>query len=201
MGILDSLSGAGGYDDWNEDIQKGMDARNQYHQQAVNRLQPYASYGTKALPALWGAYGQMADPNEFINNFMQHYQQSPWAKHQIAAGDQGITAADAASGMLGSNDEKEGLAQFNQNIAEQDQQNYLNNLFGVWNQYLGGLTGFAGRGQQAATQQGSWDEATGGDIANMYNQMGKNEADKAASKSHTWGNIAGMAADALTSWL
>lgn len=133
--------------------------------QVSGAMNPWTSGGSNWLNQYAQGLQGMSDPQSFINKMMQGYQESPQAKYQVQQGIKTANAADTASGMLGSGAEQTALQQQGQGIVANDQQNYLNNAMGVYNQYLGGMGGL----QQQSMGANEWTQ-------NLLSQLGTQAA-------------------------
>jgi hypothetical protein len=184
---------SGGYDQASQGYQNGINGINDYYNKATGFMNPYQQFGQGEL----GAYGQgvnaMADPNKFINGIMSNYSMSPQAQFQQQQGQKGINAGAAASGMLGSSPEAQQLSQFNQQVTNNDQSNYLNQRLGVYDQFLNGAGNIANMGYGAAGQMGNWAMDAGGSLAQLYGQQGMANMYGAQSMLGDIGSAAGFA--------
>lgn len=180
-----------GYDQAGQGYQKGADAVNNSYNNATGFMNPYNQMGMGEM----GMYGQgvnaMADPNGLINKFMANYSMSPQAQFQMKQGQQGINNAAAAGGTLGSGPEQKQMTQFNQGVTNNDQNNYLNQRLGLYNQFVNGAGNMVGMGQNAAGQMGNWAMDQGSDLAQLYGQQGMANMYGQQSKNNFWGDMAG----------
>ncbi len=176
-----------------EDLGRISPELEKYRQMATGGLQPWQQAGTQALSQYQQALSGMSDPTAYINQIMGSYQESPQAHQQMQSAVEAANAAASASGMLGSGAEQQALAQKAQQLTSADQQQYLQNIMGTQQQYLGGLGGLAGGGQQAATTMGGWDIGTGQNIANIMAQQaaarGQQEMAKGSGLSSLLGGL------------
>lgn len=183
----------GGADDYNDQQQNGINASNGLYNDAINRMSPFYQFGQGEM----GAYGQgvnaMSDPNSFINNIMQGYSMSPQAQFQQQEGTKGINAAAAASGQLGSGPEQKQMATFNQQLTNNDQNNYLSQRMGVYDQFLNGAGNITGMGMNAAGQMGGWGMDQASNLAQLYNQ----KAQGSMYGDQSFNNFLGTAAGAM----
>jgi len=153
--------------------QQGIDAFRQYGQQANQGLQPYQTSGQGEINPYMQNYQRMLDPNKFINEQMSGYMESPWAKMQMAKGQNSIQNAASAGGGLGGTNYMADMGDYARNITAADQQNYLNNAMNVWNGGLGRQGEMVGMGHNASGQMGKNMMNTGNNIGNAYNSMGQ----------------------------
>lgn len=186
-GIMDVLGGGGqsGYGDVQQQLQQAMDWM---HQNFPN-LQGYSQAGSQEIPGYQNSVNQMQDPFAFADQVGQHYQQSANAKNSINDITRAMNNAGAASGMAGSPALQRALAENVNNISQGDQQNYLNDIMGIHNQYMQGANSMMNNGLNAAnsiTGQGNAFSGLYGDIGNA--QLGQSQSNASA-----WGNLFGGA--------
>ena len=162
---------SGGADQAAQGYQNGINAVNQSYNNATGFMNPYNQMGMNEMGQYQSGVNAMSNPN-FYNNLMAGYSQSPQAQLQLQQGNNGINAAAAASGTLGSTPEMQQMSQFNQQVSNGDMQQYANNKLGVYNQFLNGAGNMVGMGQNAAGQMGGWAMDQGSDLAQLYGQQG-----------------------------
>lgn len=191
MGWLDELFGGGRE-------QAGKDMYNQMQQglgQYEGAFNPYISREPGLYQQYLDAINQGKDPNALLNQFMQNYRMSPEAQAQIAQGTQAANAAATASGMLGSGAEQTAAANRAQSVRTQDREAYLDRLFGIRNQYLGGIGGLQKEGFDA-----SMNKAQG--LLKYYEDMANAKAGqdtgRAGGISNAVGFLGKMAGNFLT---
>lgn len=151
---------------------------NQYANEGANALQPYNQAGEGAIPNYENWAAKMQDPSDFINNLMNKYQQSPWAKFMQQQGVRQAQNAGSAEGMVGSSPYNLQVEQNAENISSQDLQNWLGKTLGINQQY--------GNAQQNLMN-------TGVQSANALSQLYQNEANMNAQTAY--GNQAGQNQD------
>lgn len=215
MGLLDTVFGGGqanagraqaaGYG-------KAMDYMNPYYQGGLADYNKYrGAVGSKG--DLLGQYGNPADyawksaglsPQEYYQNLMGGYAQSPQAQYQTDQMQKAAQRGASASGMTGSGTFFDSLQRNQQDIIAQDQDRWLGNMLGVNNQqmgylqnyqgqendYMNRLNGLANMGQNSANTMGQY--AIGQGNANAMTQMGK---------GNTWGNMLNMGAGAAMGYM
>ena len=187
MGLFDELFGGGqgqGYSDLRKGITQGMGALKDYYNQARGFMNPFLQAGEGELGKYQQGVNAMQDPNAFIGHLMKNYQMSPQAQFQEKQGDIGANAAAAASGQLGSGPEMKQMDAYNQQLANNDRNQYLQQRLGVYNNFLGGAGHLAGMGQGAAGQMGNWGMQAGNALAGMYGQRGQAEMGQDLSLIH-----------------
>ena len=147
-------------------------------------LKPYGQWGGKDFGAA-SQYmqGAAADPTGLINHILANYHESPYAQHLTQQAQKSANAAAAAGGYIGTPQEQEAVAQRTGQIADQDQERYLQDALGQFRFGAGGLGGLA---NQAADHMGQYYGNLAGLAAgasNYANQRGAN----------IFGDIAGLA--------
>lgn len=183
-----------GYDQASQGYQQGANAVNNSYNNAVGFMSPYNQMGMNEMGQYQGGVNAMQDPNAFINNIMQGYSMSPQAQFQQQEGSKGINAAAAAGGTAGSGPEMKQMGQFNQQLTNNDQSNYLNQRMGVYNNFLQGAGNMVGMGQNAAGQMGGWAMDQGADLAQLYGMQGQANMYGDQSENNMLGQAAGWAA-------
>jgi len=165
------------------------------YQQAINQYEkygnkgqqvqnPFLNAGSGAIPQFQDWLNGQKDPSEFINNLMDKYQESPWAKYQQAmrAGQN----MGSASGLSGSTPLAQFMEQQAQGISSKDMQQWLSNVLGINTNY--------GAGQQSLMQGG---QGAANALTNMYGDLGSRigeqsynkEATKQNQQQNLWGGI------------
>lgn len=163
----------GGYEEARGAIEQGMQEQRGLEQGGEAAFGPYQQAGAGGLDAFRQALAQGQDPSAFINQLMGQYQQSPGYEQQLQAGEQAANRASAASGMLGSGAEQQAAAGRAQGLRSQDVQNYLNNVLGLRQQYLGGQSGLAGMGLKSAEDIMGARQTLGGQLGQGYGGIGQ----------------------------
>lgn len=133
----------------------GMKPLKDYSQQAIDYQNPFYKGGTDAIPKYTNWLDTMKDPSQFINNTMNSYQQSPFAKFQQQQSMRAANNSASANGLLGSTPMQMQAQQNAQNISSQDMQQWLQNVLGVNSQYGQGQQGMVGMGQNSANNMSS----------------------------------------------
>lgn len=171
QGLLGGLFGDSGKP--YEEYQKWM-------QQAQQAQQPYLNAGSGAIGDYQEWLKGQKDPSGFINNLMGKYQQSPYTSYlQQQAQNAGQNAA-SASGLMGSTPMMQQMQQNSANIAQQGQNDWLQNVLGINKQY--------GQGQQNLMQGG---QNAANSLSGIYNQMGQAAYGKQAGKQQDFWNTIG----------
>lgn len=183
-GIMQGLFGDSGaaYEDAGKAYQGIMEKYLPGIQQNFN---PFIQAGQDALPQMQNALSKMSNPTEFMNNILGSYQESPYSQFLRKYGNQGMTNAASASGMLGSGALMKEASDYNQQLTSRDLQQYLGNVLGINQSYMGGLNSLAGMGLSGAASYGDvmsrllpgYAEAMGGAA---YGQKAGQQADQGA---------------------
>jgi hypothetical protein len=177
---------------------QGMNYLNQVPGQLQQTLGPYNQFGKNAGNQLQNQLGQLLNnPGALLQQFGQGYQQSPGYQFNVNQALGAANRAAAAGGMAGSPQEQAQLASTVSGLANQDYQQYLNNILGL---YSGGLNvgeNMLGVGAGAANQLAQ------GLQSNLTNQaqLGVNQgAWKNAQQQNAVGGIAGGVGDLLAAF-
>jgi hypothetical protein len=147
--------------------QGGMNDWNQYHQWMQQQGNTLNQYGN---PADWQWKHANMSPDDFYNQMMGGYQQSPQAKYAMNQMTNATDHAASASGMLGSGAYGKALNQNANQISQNDMQQYWNNVMGAMNKQSGFINNFQG-------QQNNWQNAM---------RWGANTGFNAASNEGNW---------------
>ncbi len=104
-------------------------------QQGANAINPYNQAGQQATSNLANWATGMKDPSAFVNTLMNKYQESPTAKYMQQQALRAAQNEGSASGTVGSTPYTMQNEQNAENISQQDQNNWLQNVLGVNTQY------------------------------------------------------------------
>lgn len=165
-GLLGGLFGNSG-----KSYDKAMEQYQKYGQQASGAQQPYQEAGTGAIKDYQDWLAKQQNPSGFINDLMGQYQESPYAQYLQKQSMRAGTNAASASGLTGSTPFAQQLQQNAGNIANQDQNQWLQNVLGINTQYGQGQNNLINSGQNSANT-----------LSNLYNQMGTNMGEAAYGK-------------------
>lgn len=127
-----------------------LDWLQQVYGKTKQNLQPFIGAGTQALPALQSFYGLPGGRGSGAIGQYQQFTQTPFYQFPLQQANLATKRALAASGLTGSGGELRDLSQLNAGYASQG-----------LGQYLAGLTGMIGTGQNAATSLGGIGTQTG----------------------------------------
>lgn len=165
-----------------------------YKDEVSGNFNPYMQAGSGAIGTYQNALNQMQDPTKFMNNIMNQYQQSPWAKFQTQQGINAANNAGSASGMLGSGAEQKELADYAQNISSRDMQQYFNNAMGINNQYLGGYGHLMDNGLNANNMYSNFLNGLMNSQANVAGAKAQAQSMQGQTENQGWGDMLGGAA-------
>jgi hypothetical protein len=188
-GVLGGLFGDSG-----KPYDKAMEQYQNYFNQGKQTQQPFYDAGTQGIKGYQDWLNQQKNPTEFINKMMGDYQESPYA-HQLQqqAMNAGNNAA-SASGMMGSSALMQQQQQNAGTIANQDMNQWLQNVLGINTQYGQGQNNLMNTGQTSANA-----------LTDMMNNMGKNMGEqsynKEAAKQNNFWNTAGGVGSMIGSFL
>ncbi|MFA6080761.1 MAG: hypothetical protein WC753_04795 [Candidatus Gracilibacteria bacterium] len=150
---------------------------------------PYISAGKDAMGQVQGQYGNLInDPNAMYNKLGSGYQQSPGYQWQVGQGMNAVNNAAAAGGMLGTPQHQQNAAQMTQGIANQDFNNYLGHMLGLYGSGLSGMSGINQMGYNASTGLAG---LLGSNLMNQGNMAISSQAAQNQSQGSQFGNIIG----------
>jgi hypothetical protein len=191
MSFFDNLFGGAPYDTMAGGYDQGEGAINSATGKAVGYLSPYDKIGRSALGEEYSTLNQAKDPESFINMILSHYQASPAAQFQQKQGINALENQAAATGFTGSGQELKDISKFSQGIASQGQQQWLSNILGARQSFLGGLRGLGLQGQQAATGMGGYQMQGASDLASLMAAKAKAQAQGQAADDSGFGSMFG----------
>lgn len=170
-----------------------FEAGNPYYEQIMNQLpgyfEPWISAGKGALPTLQEQFGQLiSDPNALYNKFASGYKESPGYQWRQQQGQGAALNAAAAGGMAGTPQAQQQAAQISENIANQDFQNYLQSILGMYGQGLGGLSGISQQGLAGSIGLG---EDLASVLARQAEAAMRGQELEQRESGMDWGNILG----------
>lgn len=161
---------------------------------AQGTQQPFLDAGTGAIPQYQQWLKGQQDPSKFINEQMSNYQESPYAQYLQQQSMRAGQNAASASGLMGSTPMMLEMQQNAGNIANQDQNQWLQNVLGINTQY--------GQGQQNLMQGG---QNAANSLSNINMQMGDRMGQAAygqqAGKKQDWWNTIGGGLSMIGSFL
>ncbi|TAL08461.1 MAG: hypothetical protein EPO02_12790 [Nitrospirae bacterium] len=174
------------------------DVANKYLNQIPGQMKPYydpyMNAGRDSLETLKGQYGNLVNnPGELYNKLGAGYQESPGYANKLKAALQASTNAQAAGGMLGTPAHAESSADIAGNVANQDFEQYLNHVMGLYGQGLAGNQTLETQGQNASQDYGN----LVGNVLGQKAQYGyAGQAGKNLQNNNNWSGIAGGLAGA-----
>jgi len=162
-------------------------AYEKWAQMGGNAEQPYMEAGQEAIPEYEEWAHSMADPEEFTNQMMDAYQESPYAKFMQQQAVRSAQNAGSQYGMVGSSPYDFQVEQNAENISSQDLQNWMNHVMSLNRQYGGAEYNLMRGGQGSANQ-----------LLNLYGReagaMGETAAGESAGQNaNTASTIGGIA--------
>jgi hypothetical protein len=158
------------YDEAAETIGQSVDEAQGYQQ-------PYQQAGAGQIGNLQEMIQRLMNPQQFMGDMMSGYEQSPYASAATDAGTEAGMQTAEQMGLGGSSNELSGITSTAQNISQQDRNNYLNQLMGLYGQAGQMGQNLAGMGQTAAQNMGQVGMSGARDIAGLNvagNQAGAN---------------------------
>jgi hypothetical protein len=164
--------------------QAGIDEQRRQFDAVQKLLAPFVTGGATAFGqqmALTGAAG--ADAQRAA---IQAIEQGPEFTALARQGENAILQQASATGGLRGGNVQGALAQFRPQI-----------LSGLIEQQYGRLGGLAQMGQNAATNQATFGQATGQNVSNLLAQQGAAQAGGTLASAQTWGNLLGSAGTAI----
>lgn len=115
-------------------------------------LGAYSDAGQAALPGYQDKLNELLnDPNGFIKSIMGEYESSPYYQFQVDEMQNGSNNAAAANGTLGGGQHQFDISSLIRGLASQDQQQYLGNVVGAFNNGLTGTKGLIDLGANAGS--------------------------------------------------
>lgn len=150
-------------------------------------FQPYIDAGKNALGQLQGQYGNLInDPGSIYNKLGSGYQQSPGFQFQLGQGLGAINNAAAAGGLQGAPQHQQQAGQLANNLANQDFNNYLGNMMGLYGKGLSGMGDINQMGYGASTGLA---QLLASNLMNQGNMALSGGAARNQSQGAGWGNI------------
>lgn len=173
------------------ELSQGMNNTGQLFDQGRGYLNPFM----KREPDLYNQYmtslNQGQNPSQLYNQFASSYQESPEALAMQKVGQQGANNAAAAGGMLGSGAEQTAAANLAQSTRATDFDKYMSNMFGIRDQYLGGVLGQQKEGYGAATNSANMSAEQAQLMQKYYEDQANAKAAQETGESNDWTNAIG----------
>jgi hypothetical protein len=127
---------------------------NKYLDQIPDKISPYydpySQAGQRQIPGLEEQFGNLInDPGSIYNKLGSGYQKSPGFDFAMKQALQGAGNAAAAGGMAGSPQHEQQNMELATNLANQDFNQYMQNVLGMYNTGLSGSQDIMGKGMNA----------------------------------------------------
>lgn len=167
---------------------------NQIPGQAQPYYQPYIDAGKNALNTVQGEYGKLInDPGAMYNKFGEGFKESPGYQFKLKQALDAQGNASARGGMLGTPQDQYQASEVAHGMADQDFNDYMSQIFGMYGKGLEGEQGIENQGYGASTDYANM-------LSNILGQKGKMayEGANAANQANAqgWSNIFGGIAGA-----
>lgn len=161
-------------------------------------MTPYFNAGVGALPELQQEYSHLTeDPGAMLRKFGEGYQQSPGFKFALDQALQASRNAAAAGGMAGSPEHEQENMSIATNLGNQDFQNYLDRVSGLYNQGLSGKQGLASGGLTAGT---SLADMIANSLAQAGNLAYRGQQEKNSAQNSALSGLARLGGTALSAF-
>lgn len=178
--------GLGLFGDTSQPYQAAEKEINDFYNRSKSSQNPFYNMGTGAIPQFQDFLKKMSNPTDFINNTMNQYQESPWAKFQQQQALRAATNMGSSSGLSGSTPLMQFAEQNARDISSQDINQWLQNVLGINTKYGEGLQSEITGGQNSANTLTNLNTDFGKMIAEL--QYNKNAAEN-QQRSNLWGGI------------
>ena len=186
-----------GYQNAYGQINAGYGAANPYYQNAQSYYDPYYQSGNQALSAYQDAMG--FNGAEGSARASQAFRATPGYQFALEQGQDAINRTAATRGMASSGNTAVELAKYTTGFADQNYNNYLNNLQGGMQQGMAAAQGMAGINQTMAGNAinqgnalGSLSMAHAGNLAGVNTGLSGLAQGNAATKAQMLMNVAGQ---------
>jgi ATP-dependent Clp protease ATP-binding subunit ClpA len=190
--IAGGLAGAKGAKDYTKSINQGLDWDQNAFNNATRNLNPYVQAGQSAIPQYQQFASQMADPSQYVNSILSKWKMSPQAQMQLQEGTKAANQGAAASGMLGSGAFQKELMKYGQDITNADQNQYLNQVTGVGNEYEQMMHNLMSGGLSAGQSIMSGTNQMADEISKMFQQQGMGNLTKDIGKGNAASGISNL---------
>ncbi len=164
-----------------------MDQYQQYTNRAQSAQNPFLQAGTGAIGNYQNWLQGQQNPSQFINNLMNQYQMSPWARYQQQQAMRTANNIGSATGLTGSTPLQLQAQQNAANISSQDMNNWIQNVLGINTQYGQGEQNLIGGGQGAANALTSLYGTAAGDTGRLA------YGSEAGRQNDMWNTLGGAA--------
>lgn len=189
--VLDMFSGgqSRGFGDLMRQIREGMEEAKHYTGRANQTLQPLADLSIGNLRDYINQFNKMNDSGGFINNILNGYKESPWAKTMTNRGIDAAEAAAGRSGTLGSTGFHRQVSDYAADTSSKDMQQWLQNNLGVHDRRMGYQGNVIGQTTPAIYNQASNYSSLAQMLPQLYSQMGQAQAGQRMAESDGWSNL------------
>lgn len=174
MNWIDTLFGGGraqAAEAMQNELGQGMSNMSGDFNKGFGFLSPFMAREPGLYQQYLTALNQSQNPTQLYNQFASSYKESPEALAQVQVGQKAANNASAASGMLGSGAEQTAASNLAQSVRSTDFDKYMNNMFGIRNQYLSGIGGLQQQGLQAALSGANLSGQEGDAMQKYYEDM------------------------------
>lgn len=190
--------------------QQGLDFQKQIWQQEQQNLAPFLSAGTSSIGQLMtllgnGTFGPGSTP-AFKAPTLSDAENQPGYQFSLQQGDKGILQGAAAAGGSISGGTIKQLAQFNQNLGENDYNNVFSQALAGYQQSLATqaqqfqqLLAPATIGVGATESLNNAGQATATNVGNIYSQIGNSQAAGTVGSANAWSNAFSGVGNSVTS--
>lgn len=204
-GLLAQLFGGKGEDPVEAatpDMENALNAIRGYRKNAVGYMSPYQEAGLQGMNKYGSLLSAYENPQEFYNNIMSGFSQNPAQKFQQNQALEAIQNQAGMQGMMGTGNLAKEMANYVQNNVANQQQQYFNNLAGIYGNAVQGNQNLMGQGFNAATNAGNYEMQAGRDEAELMQALAQMKASRAkdsddggmfGSLGSSLGSLAGFA--------
>lgn len=142
-------------------------------------LNPYIERGNQAGNQVSGEYDKLLNPNNFMDEIMKHFSESPGAQYQREQLGKGIGATAAAGGYAGNPEHQRQYGEMSNKIMSGDMQQYLQNALGIYGKGLSGKEDIFNKGFGATN---SLVDLLGGTLSSQGGLAFKSASDRNAER-------------------
>jgi hypothetical protein len=192
MGLAGNLFGGRNREDPGNAAMAHLQNNPQFGREAYN---PFIQQGQQAGQQLHPREDQMAqNPNDYYNQIMGQYQESPNYKYQLDKQMQGAHNTAAAGGLVGTEGDVRNRAELMHALMGTDMQQYLQNIMGIQGRGMLGQESRVERGYGAA---GSLADYLGNSNAGMAGYAGEGARYRNDTRAQRRNNIYGALANLI----
>lgn len=174
-----------GYDAASEQLQKYFEDMQRRYNEAQGYVTPYANQGQEQYGTLMGGINSLMHPEDLMSRFVSSYQESPYTKQLLDQNRQRGLEGASSMGLMGSSAAMRNIQQGAGNIANQQREQYIQDLM---NSYLKGL-GLSGDIYKSGA--GAAESLLGGALGMAGNEarMGEAQAGLAFGRQNAPGDL------------